>query len=130
MKRTILLISVISVFAAVCSAQDDAAYPGYMKAINASNRPLRMAIMAKDTAAAAAEATKMAAAFDSVAAYWKAKKDDAAMQMAITARDAAKTIAASTDSDAQNAALTTMAGTCNACHMVHRGGGPGAFVIK
>jgi hypothetical protein len=130
MKRTLLLISVVSIFAALCSAQDDAAYMAAMKAVNASNRPLRMAIMSKDVAAAAAEATKIATAFETVKAYWTAKKVDDAVKFATTAHDAAATIAAAKDSDAQSAALTTLSGTCNACHMVHRGGTAPNFEIK
>jgi mono/diheme cytochrome c family protein len=130
MKRTILSILAISFFAALCSAQDDAAYTTAMKAVNASNRPLRMAIMAKDTAAASAEATKMTTAFDTILAYWKAKKVDDAIGFATTAHDAAKTIADAKDADAQAAAAMKLNGTCNACHMVHRGGTPPNFEIK
>jgi hypothetical protein len=130
MKRTLLLISVVTVFAALCSAQDDAAYSVAMKAVNLSNRPLRAAIMAKDTAAASAEATKIAAAFDTITAYWTAKKVDDAIKFATTARDAAKTIASAKDADAQSAALPTLTGTCMSCHSVHRGGTPPNFEIK
>jgi mono/diheme cytochrome c family protein len=130
MKRTLLLISAVSVFAALLGAQDDAAYSAAMKAVNASNRPLRMAVMGKDVAAASAEATKIAAAFDTVLAYWTAKKTDDAIKFATTARDAAKTIASAKDADAQAAAMTTLSGTCMSCHSVHRGGMPPNFEIK
>jgi mono/diheme cytochrome c family protein len=130
MKRTLLLISVISVFAGLSIAQDDAAYSAAMKSVNASNRPLRTAIMGKDVAAASAEATKMVAAFDTVLAYWKAKNVDDAIKFATTAHDAAKTIADAKDADAQAAAMTTLSGTCGGCHMAHRAGSGGAFTIK
>jgi mono/diheme cytochrome c family protein len=130
MKLTLLSILAISLLAGLCSAQDDAAYSAAMKAVNASNRPLRAAIMAKDTAAASTEATKIATAFDTVLAYWKAKKVDDAIGFATTAHDAAKTIADAKDADAQAAAMQKLSGTCNACHMAHRGGTPPDFVIK
>jgi mono/diheme cytochrome c family protein len=130
MKRTLLFISVISVFAGLSLAQDDAAYSAAMKAVNASNRPLRTAITGKDVAAASAEATKMVASFDTVLAYWKAKNVDDAIKLATTAHDAAKTIADAKDADAQAAALATLSGTCGACHMAHRAGSGGAFTIK
>ena len=130
MKRTLFLVSALAVMAALCSAQDDAAYSTAMKDINANNRPLRTAVMGKDVAAASAAATKIAADFDVVVAYWTAKKVDDATKFATTARDAAKTIAAAKDADAQNAALTTLSGTCNGCHMAHRAGSGGAFSIK
>ena len=98
MKRTLLTVFVISVFAALCSAQDDAAYTAAMKSVNASaggrgGGALGAAITAKDTAAAAAEGKKIEAGFDTILAYWKAKKVDDAIGFATTARDAAKTIA-------------------------------------
>lgn len=130
MKRTLLTIFAISAFAALCSAQDDAAYLAAMKAVNASNRPLRTAIMSKDTAAASAEAAKIETAFDTVLAYWKAKNVPDAITLATTAHDAAKTIADSKDADAQAAAMRTLSGTCNQCHMAHRGGTPPDFTIK
>ena len=135
MKRTLLLISVISVFAALCSAQDDAAYTAAMKSVNASaggrgGGALGAAITAKDTAAAATEAKKVQAGFETILSYWKAKKVDDAITFATTARDAAKAIADSTDADAQAAARTKLQGTCGACHMAHRGGTPPDFVIK
>lgn len=134
MKSTLLVISVITVFAALCVAQDDAAYKTAMKSVNASaggrGAPLRAAITAKDTAAAAAEGSKIAAAFDTILAYWTAKKVDDAIALATTARDAAKTIAGSTDADTQAAAAMKLNGTCGQCHMAHRGGTPPDFVIK
>jgi mono/diheme cytochrome c family protein len=135
MKRTLLTVFVVSVFAALCSAQDDAAYTAAMKSVNASaggrgGGALGAAITAKDTAAAAAEGKKIEAGFDTILAYWKAKKVDDAIGFATSARDAAKTIADSTDADAQAAARMKLQGTCNACHMVHRGGTPPNFEIK
>ena len=58
MKRTLLLISVVTVFAALLGAQDDAAYMAAMKSVAASANgrmaPLRVAVMNKDVAAASA----------------------------------------------------------------------------
>jgi len=134
MKRTLLLIFVISAFAALLSAQDDAAYTTAMKAVAASANgraaPIRAAVTAKDVAAAAAEGAKVEAGFDTILAYWKAKNVDDAIKLATTARDAAKAIADSKDADAQAAALMTLNGTCGACHMAHRAGGGGMFTIK
>ncbi len=134
MKRTLLLISVVTVFAALLGAQDDAAYVAAMKVVAASANgrmaPLRTAVMNKDVAAAAAEATKVAGGFDTIVAYWTAKKVDDATKLATTARDAAKAIASAKDADAQAASLMTLNGTCGMCHMAHRGGAPPNFEIK
>jgi hypothetical protein len=136
MTRTLLLmIAVFSAFAVLGMAQDDAAYSAAMKAVNASagrGGPLRTAVMAKDVAGAAAEGKKIEAAFDTVVAYWTAKKVDDAVKLATTARDAAKTIADAKDADAQNAAMTTLNMQCGQCHMAHRAPGatPGTFTFK
>ena len=134
MKRTLLLISVLSLFAGLMIAQDDAAYKTAMKTVAASANgrmsPLRVAIMNKDVAAAATEAGKVAAGFEPIIAYWKAKNADDAVKLATTARDAAKAIADSKDADAQAASAMQLNGTCNACHMAHRGGMPPNFEIK
>jgi mono/diheme cytochrome c family protein len=135
MKLTILSILAISLFAGLCTAQDDDAYKAAMKSVNASaggrgGGALGAAITAKDTAAAAAEAKKIQAGFDTILAYWTAKKVDDAIAFATTARDAAKTIADSSDADAQAAARMKLTAVCGQCHMAHRGGMPPNFEIK
>jgi mono/diheme cytochrome c family protein len=130
MKRTLLSISAIAVFAALCSAQDDAVYSSWMKSIQPSVGAIRTAIAAKDNPTVSAEATKLAATFEQVVGFWTQRKADDAIGFAKAARDAAKTLAAATDPDAQTAALATLNQQCGQCHMAHRGGGRGAFVIK
>ena len=130
MKRTLLLISAITVFAALGSAQDDAAYAGWMKTLQPNVGAARAAITAKDNAAVAAAANKLADTFDQILNYWTAKKVDDAVTFSKTARDAAKTLAAATDSDAQTAALRTIQGQCGGCHTAHRAGSGGSFTIK
>lgn len=130
MKRSILLISAVSVFAALCSAQDDAAYTVAMKTVNPSMRTLRTAVPAKDNAAINAEGKKLVDAFTTISAYWTAKKTDDAIKLSATAKAAATTLSTSTDADAQAAALSALNGTCMGCHSVHRGGMPPNFEIK
>jgi len=102
-----------------------------MKAMNPSVMAIRAAITAKDNPSVAAEANKLAATFDQVAGFWTARKVDDAVALAKAARDAAKTLAAATDSDAQTAALRAMQGTCGQCHTAHREQtGPGQYKIK
>jgi len=134
MQRTLLAVVVLSVFAALLGAQDDAAYMTAMKAVNASAGgrmgPLATAITNKDVAAAATEAKKVEDGFATILAYWQAKKTDDAIKLATTARDAARTIADSKSADEQGAAMRTLRGTCNQCHMAHRGGTAPDFEIK
>lgn len=130
MKRTLLLISVISVFAALCSAQDDAAYTTAMKTVNPAVRAVTAAITAKDNAAVATEAGKLVTAFTTINAYWTAKKTDDAIKLSQTALDGSKALAGAKDSDAQTAALKTVQGTCAGCHSAHRSSPPPPFTIK
>jgi mono/diheme cytochrome c family protein len=130
MKRTLLFISVLSAFAGLSIAQDDAVYSSWMKTMNPSVMAITAAIAAKDNPTVAAEANKMAATFDQVAGFWTARKVDDAVGFAKAAGAGAKTLAAATDSDAQTAALKTVQAQCASCHMAHRGGGRGAWVIK
>jgi hypothetical protein len=135
MKFTLLSVVVLTVFAGLLGAQDDAAYKTAMKAVNSSvggrgGGQLGAAIMTKDVAAAAAAAKNAQEGFETILAYWTAKKDDDAIKLATAARDAAKTIAEAKDSDAQAAAVPALRATCTPCHMAHRGGAPPNFEIK
>ncbi len=101
-----------------------------MKAVGASFGPLRMAVMAKDTAAAAAAGTKLEATFSDVLAYWQKKGASDAVGFATNARDAAKAIAGSASADDQAASLMKLQQQCGGCHMAHRGGAAPNFMIK
>ena len=130
MLRSTLLIAICVIASAAAFGQDDAAYQGYMKAVGPSFGPLRMAVMAKDTAGAAAAAAKLEATFNEVLAYWQKKNVADAITFATNARDAAKAIAGSNNADAQAASLMTLQQQCGGCHMAHRAGTPGNFTIK
>jgi mono/diheme cytochrome c family protein len=125
MRKALLAIALTGVFAITLSAQDDAAYQGYMMTVQTNFGPLRMAM---DNDAAKGPATALADVFGKVAAYWKAKGVADAVGFAETAQTAAKDIAAGKGDLAAN--KMTIQGTCASCHMAHRGGGRGAFTIK
>ena len=129
MLRSTLLIAICALASTVAFGQDDAAYQGYMKAVGPSFGPLRMAVMAKDTAGAAAAGTKLAATFSDVLAYWQKKNVADAIMFATAARDAAKAIAGSNNAEAQAASLMTLQQQCGGCHMAHRGGAAPNFMI-
>ena len=131
MKRTLFLITLVSVFAALLSAQDDAAYTAAMKTVNPAVRAVNPAITAKDNAAVNAAGKTLLTAFTTINAYWTAKKADDAIGFSATAKTAASTLATSTDADAQAAALKSLQGVCGQCHSAHRvSAGPGQFPIK
>lgn len=118
-----ILFSVFAVSAISLFAQDDLAqYQTWMKTAAGSSRKASQAVAAKDTAVAATEAGNMAAAFDSIATFWKAKGNADAQKFAETARDAGKAAAAATSSDAQADALKPVQATCGGCHAITRAG--------
>ncbi len=112
------------------SAQDDSAYAAWMKGVPPQVNAIRAAIMAKDNAAVATEANKLAATFQQVADFWAKRQKDDAVKLAQATRDAVKEIAAATDADTQNAAVMKAQGTCGNCHRVYREGTPGNYKIK
>jgi mono/diheme cytochrome c family protein len=125
MRKTFLVISIVFVFSALAGAQDDAEYKTWLKSLGPSVGAIRKA---PDNAAAADDATKVAATFDKVAAFWKARNASDAVTLAENARDAAKDIAAGTGDKAAN--LQKLQGTCGACHKAHREGTAPDFTIK
>jgi len=129
MFRSTLLITICSLASTVAFGQDDTAYQGYMKAVQPAFGALRTAVMAKDTAGAAAAGTKLAATFNDVLAYWQKKNAADAIKFATAARDAAKAIAASKNADEQAASAMTLQQQCGGCHMAHRMGSGGNFMI-
>jgi hypothetical protein len=92
MRRPFLVAGLFSLLALGLAAQ--VVYPQY-QAWMKSMQPSLMAIRnAPDKAAMVDAANKLAATFDQVAMYWKAKQTADAVGFAETARDAAKAIAA------------------------------------
>jgi hypothetical protein len=127
MSRILILFAIC---AAALSAQDEAAYTALMKGTPPQVNAIKAAIMAKDNAAVATEANKLAATFQQVADFWTKRQKDDAVKMAQATRDAAKEIAAATDADAQNAAVAKAQATCGGCHRVYREGAAGSYKIK
>jgi|HubBroStandDraft_1064217.scaffolds.fasta_scaffold414076_2 hypothetical protein len=125
MHKVCTLIAVFVTFGVLGVAQDDAEYKAWMKSIPPSVGAIRNAA---DSAAAAGDANKLADTFGKVAAFWKAKNADDAVQFAETARDTAKAIAAGTGDKAAN--LQKLQGTCGGCHKAHRDGAAPNFTIK
>jgi hypothetical protein len=127
MSRILILFAIC---AAVLSAQDEAAYSAWMKGTPPQVNAIKAAIMAKDNAAVATEANKLAATFQQVADFWKTRQKDDAVKMAEATRDAAKEVAAAKDADAQNAGVAKAQATCGGCHRVYREGAAGSYKIK
>ena len=116
MRRILLIAGLSGLFTLGLIAQAvDPQYQAWMK----SMQPSLMAIRnAPDNAAMVEAANKLAATFDQVAMYWKAKQTADAVGFAETARDAAKAIA--TGSGDKVANLEKIEQQCGACHQAHR----------
>jgi mono/diheme cytochrome c family protein len=109
-------ISLIAIFGMALSAQVvDPQYQAWMKSMQPSLAAIRNA---PDQAAMVDAANKLAATFDQVAMYWKAKQTADAVGFAETARDAAKAIAAGSGEKVAN--LEKIEQQCGACHQAHR----------
>lgn len=124
MRKASVLISALALGAFGLLAQDDlATYQTSMRAAAAAaNGAMRDALTANDTAAVSAKAKDMSAAFDTIAAFWKAKGKDDAVKFAEAASAAGKAAAAATTIDDQKAAMGRAGGTCLACHSLYRDG--------
>ena len=123
MSKAAILISALAFGAFGLFAQDElATYQTSMRAAAAAaNGAMRDALTANDTATGSAKAKAMSAAFDTIAAFWKAKgKDD--VKFAEAASAAGKAAAAATTIDDQKAAMGKAGASCLACHALYRDG--------
>jgi mono/diheme cytochrome c family protein len=125
MRQTIFVVVTAAFFSVLAPAQDEAQYKEWMKSVPPAVGAIRGA---PDNAAAKADATKVADAFDKIAGFWKAKNAQDAVQFAETARDAAKAIAAGDGDKAAN--LQKIQAQCGSCHRAHRDGAAPDFKIK
>lgn len=123
MRKAAIFISAL-VFSAfgLCAQDDLAQYQTWMKTAAGANGAIRGLASSGDTAGVSAKAKDMAEAFDQIATFWKAKGKDDAMNLAITARDAAKAASAASSIDDQKAALAKVMPTCMGCHATYRDG--------
>ena len=101
----------------------------WMKGMQPQLTAVRNAIVKKDDAAAAAEATKLAGQFDPVVEFWKKHNDPDALAFATSARDAAKSIATAKNLYEHEKGMQKVNAACAGCHLGHRGGKPGAFKV-
>jgi cytochrome c556 len=122
MRKATILISALAFGAIGLFAQDElATYQTSMRAA-AANGAMRDALTANDTATGSAKAKDTSAAFDTIAAFWKAKGKDDAVKFAEAASAAGKSAAAATTIDDQKAAMGKAGANCLACHALYRDG--------
>jgi hypothetical protein len=124
MRKVSLLFAVFAAITGLAIAQDEAQLQPLMKAMGGPVGAIRNAA---DSAAARADAEKLADNFAKVGAFFKAKGMNDAVEFAKTGEDAAKAIAGGADKAAN---LPKIQGTCMGCHTAHREGAPGSFKIK
>ena len=123
MRLATILVTVFAFCLAGLMAQDELAqYQAWMKTAAGSQKTAMSSVKTKDVAAAASAAKDEAAAFDSIATFWKSKGKDDAVAFATSARDNAKAAAAATTPEDQQAALAKVSPNCQGCHAVYRDG--------
>jgi cytochrome c556 len=123
MFKATILISALAFSAFGLFAQDElATYQASMKAAAGANGAIRSALNANDTATVSAKAKDMSAAFDTIAAFWKAKGKDDAVKFAEAASAVGKATAAATTIDDQKAAMGKLGPNCQGCHALYRDG--------
>jgi len=104
-----------------------------MKDIGATNQKIRKGVAAKQMDGVATDAAHLAEIYANLVKFWEARKADDAVTVAKTGESAAKAIAEAAkagDESKVQSSMMAIGGTCNGCHMAHRGGSPGNFVIK
>jgi hypothetical protein len=105
-------------------------FQAWMKSVPPEVAAMRAAIVAKDNRTVAAQAAKLAATFDLVLNFWNSRNNENASHFAAEARDTAKVLASSTSQFEQVMAQQKLNAACQNCHVAHRAGKPGAFLIE
>jgi hypothetical protein len=134
MRKIFVLAVVTALLVAGALAQSESDYQAWMKSNPVNMGSLNKNIMAKDGAAAAADAQKLEATFKQVEDFWKKRGGaDDAVNFAMKAQMAAATIAkdaAAGNFDQATADVKSLQANCGGCHMAHREGAAGSFKIK
>lgn len=123
MRLALIFVTVFAFSLAGLMAQDELAqYQTWMKAGASGQRAAMKAVQASDVAAAKAAAKDSAAAFDSMAEFFKAKGKDDGVKFAEATRDAAKAASEATTIEDVQANLAKMGPNCQGCHAQYRMG--------
>lgn len=112
-----------ALFATLAFGQDHAALRQAMKTAGSSFGAARKGVDAKDAAATAQAAEKLAAAFPTVRGHFEEHKMQDGVDFASTAEKASKSLAEAAKAgnwDQASADLKTIGGTCQGCHAAHR----------
>jgi hypothetical protein len=133
MKKTAVLPVLLALGFSFCViAQSEADYSGWMKDIAQTKGKVAKGVASK-APDVADNAEHLAGLFKQVAAFWQGRNVSDAAEIAKSAETASANLAeaAKAGNEAkEQASLQTINGACAMCHMAHRGGAPGNFVIK
>jgi cytochrome c556 len=134
MKKFLITAICLAAMAVVTSAQEDAEYQGWMKAVGATVGSLRKNLDAKNADTATADAKKLQEIFGHIDEFWTKKNVSDAQKFASDAQagfgEVAELAVAGKFDDA-SAALKKTSATCGGCHTAHRDKQPdGSSKIK
>lgn len=123
MRKALISVSVLALCSVGLFAQDDLPqYQTAMKAAAGAQRAARAAIAASDKDKIAEQAKIMADNFDAMGAILTKHQKDDAVKIAMTAKEAAKSLGSASTAEDQTAAMQKVSGTCMACHSIARDG--------
>ena len=109
--------------------EEQAAFQASMKSLQPVVTELRKAITDRKSAEITAEAQKLTAVFESVAAFWDKQHNADAQMFAKAALDGSKVTATAATQIEQVLALRKVTDACRGCHLSHRSGQQGNFRI-
>ncbi len=129
----IALIAAVAVPAGALQEFSEEDYDATMKSIRATQRGINDHLEAQNATDVGADGTKLVEAFEKIGAFWKARNEAAAVELATKALQASRTFqeaGAAGDFDAAAAAFGELRSICQSCHQQYRERTENGFRIK
>lgn len=137
MRQCIVFTALVAVWmSGIARAADKPpeSYQAAMKSLAAFMQGIDKAVAAEDYAAIDKLAVSAREAFEVTEKYWRARKDDATAELALSGYKSAadlQVVAGIKDKDGAAFSAGEVKGACGGCHMAHREAQPdGSFLIK
>ena len=127
MKLKIFYLAALVAFSSTAlraaDALDEKGFAKEMKLVGKAAKGFKANLESKNAAAVEKDAAAVAAAYDAMTGFWKARKADDAVKFSSDSAEAAKATAAAAkagDWDKVNASWKTVGQNCKGCHDKHR----------
>ena len=129
----IALIAAVAVPAWALQEVSEEDYDAAMKSINATQRGVNRHLEAQNAPDVGADGTKLVGAFEKVSAFWNARNEALATELATEALQASRRFqlaGAAGDFDEASRAFTELRTTCQRCHRQYRERTESGYRIK